>query len=139
MMTLDFEAHNHSSNVFEALQCVANLITEVQDAKRLSSRQIDNLSSALIIKENELQATQAELDSQLAQLTRERDKLLGEREQQGKVQDDHNALIKSLQDDLAKSKALQDALVSEKDALASEKDAASQSANDLQQKLTAQA
>ncbi|MCP9835099.1 MULTISPECIES: DUF4407 domain-containing protein, partial [unclassified Cyanobium] len=55
------------------------------------------------------------------------------------ARDQHAALIKSLQDDLAKSKALQDALVSEKDALASEKDAASQSANDLQQKLTAQA
>ena len=84
-MALHFEPNNYSNNVFDALQCVAHLITEVEDAKRLSSRQIGNLFSELICKENELQASKLDFHNQL---TSARDELLSEREQQGKLHDD---------------------------------------------------
>jgi hypothetical protein len=62
-------------DVFQALQCVARLISEVESAKQFAHRQISYLDSLLTAKDHELQATKAELQMALDALALTREKL----------------------------------------------------------------
>ncbi len=63
------------SDVFQALQCVARLISDVETAKQFAQGQISHLNSLLAAKDHELQEAKAELQLALDALELTREKL----------------------------------------------------------------
>jgi ABC-type transporter Mla subunit MlaD len=63
------------SDIFQALQCVARLISEVESAKQFAQSQISHLNSLLATKDHELQESKAELQWALYSLELTREKL----------------------------------------------------------------
>jgi ABC-type transporter Mla subunit MlaD len=69
------ESPHPSSDIFQALQCVARMISEVEYSKQFAKSQISHLNSLLATKDHELQEARAELQLALDALELTREKL----------------------------------------------------------------